>query len=152
MQISITSTLTDEQASLLAKEKWWQEMITIQVPSEETKVVTMPAMPWIEQTEYIVPVSYTEQVVPNTLSSGDFLKNFNRVLKLTTYTTHYEEHKKTKKKQTRLSSIDVQKLVVTIPLPYSLLASITCLLLPSDIIFLIINKNKYGQYYCVRDN
>jgi hypothetical protein len=45
MQITITSTLTEEQATLLAKEKGWQETIVIQVPSIETKVVTMPTMP-----------------------------------------------------------------------------------------------------------
>ena len=44
MQITISSTLTEEQALILAKEKGWQETITIQVPSVETKVVLMPLL------------------------------------------------------------------------------------------------------------
>ncbi len=74
MQITITSTLTEEQALMLAKEKGWQETIVIQVPSVETKVVTMPVIAGIEPMEYTVPVSYTEQSVPNTTTCFDFLK------------------------------------------------------------------------------
>lgn len=71
MKISITSELTEEQATLLAKEKGWQESITIKVPSEET-IIVINSITGVEDT---APSFYTDTLVPNTTTSFDFLKN-----------------------------------------------------------------------------
>ena len=70
MQITITSTLTEEQALILAKEKWYNTEVTVYTVDENG-----------------MPVS--GESVPNTQSPGEFLKKVYESMIIEDSTKHY---------------------------------------------------------------
>lgn len=69
MQISITSTLTEEQALILAKEKGWQEFISVVIDN-----TTMP---------------FATEQVENPVAPGEFLKKVYESMIIEDSTKHY---------------------------------------------------------------